>query len=368
MINPVNYLSNSRLYCTIDSSCSMVDAGDRIICNQMILEDCAGRSCSNAVVDNGLLACDCDSNWNCGLCGNDQPYFMPVVPGDDLFFQFQQIDTLNGVSKNTWTGEYGWMNNGNADAPTESFITGSIYDCCSNEPLLNPDTGLPIQITTIAAINPKTSDQNAYVGLYYTTDHKGVRTFHNIQGIQVNTELLKIFLDALAPENNNGCFYFKFCFYPGRPEEYCLCTQPYKFVKCENNNTITVQGSYSKLDCNGYFYGMPGIANGGVFNYVGWMRIPASFESLNFEIGKEKVGVWNRTVSSESSEVWLLRSKALPFQVAKLYANYLAAETIYINEEEFQFEGEIAKNNEIGLRWWIDGKFTRIICKKSFSC
>ena len=134
-----------------------VDPHSYIICKELQILDCGSGDCDVAVVNNGLYLCDCGDSWNCHLCANDKPYFNPVEQGDELTFQFQQIDTINGIDPNV-PPVSGW---------DSGFVTAEIWSCCDDE------EPIATMITDFAT--------QYFVGLYPVYNYNGSVDFFSIQ-------------------------------------------------------------------------------------------------------------------------------------------------------------------------------------------
>lgn len=345
-----SYQSGNEVWCDVsDSRCELVDSDSRIVCGEIEILQCGGGICDNAVINNGLVLCQCGDSWNCNLCGNDLPYFNIVNPGDPMFFQFQQIDTLNGNDPNG-SFTYGWGSGG--------FVDGFIKDCCNGDYL--ESGGNPVSITDYAT--------NTFVGVFPITDYTGNTTWKNIQMIEIDTAQLYIDLIAQFP-NGKGCFVLEFCFNVGLATEYCFCTEPYIFNPCPlEKTTILLEGVYPELDCFNYYYSTQQVGNGNIFAFQNLYRIEGAFEQTSFEITKEFVGTKLKTTTSELKENWILKTNRIPQRVAKLIANLMNAENVFVDGIEYIVDGEIAKNNDIGNQWFIDVPFRKVDCSKTYSC
>lgn len=351
-----NYADGSLIWCdTTAGECSVFDEKSRIVCKEIEIIACGSNDpsnpCSLAVVNNGTILCDCGDSINCDRCGNDLPFYNIVNEGDDLFFQFQQIDTLNGQDPNG-SFSFGWGDFG--------FINGFVKDCCTGDFVLD-SLGNPKSIIAYSGVD-------RFVGVFPTYDYLGVPTWKNIQTIRIDTALLYADLIAQFP-GGNGCFILDFCFnYSNPSSRYCLCSEPFKFNPCpEKKSTVLLEGEYTGFDCFRYYYGTEAVGNGN-FSFQNQYRVEGSNEQQNFEIAKEFVGSMMKATTSETIENWLLRTNRVPNRVARLIANILSAPEVYADGYSFIADGEISKNNEIGSQWFIEAKLKRISCNKTFSC
>lgn len=347
-----NYQINSTSYCDQSTSCGDIDdINSRIICQTISILDCGtGDGCDLAVVNNGLTLCSCDTSFNCNLCGNDLPYWSPVISDDKLVFQFQQIDNLNGQNP-LGSFSYGWGNSG--------FANGFVKDCCSDQYITSG--GQPKSVTNYAT--------NSFVGIFPVYDYAGNITWKNIQQIEIDLKQLQIDLNAQFP-NGNGCFVFEWWFYYTQPaNKYSFCSEPFKFDPCpDKSETLLLEGVYTTTDCNGFYYGDEFVGNGTPFNYYNTYRIPGFIEQTSFEISKEFVGPKLTTISTEVIEKWTLKTKRIPRQIAKLLTNILASKNLYIDSREYICDGEIPRNNEVGNQWFVEAQLRKINCSKTLAC
>lgn len=350
-----NYQINSTSYCDQSPSCGDIDdIFSRIICKQIEILDCGnGDGCDLAVVNNGLTLCSCDTSFNCNLCGNDLPYWSPVIQDDKLVFQFQQIDNFNGQSP-SGSFNYAW-------GPIGGFCDGWIKDCCSNNYIMN---GLnKVSVTKYAT--------QSLVGIYPVTDYAGNVTWKNIQQIEIDLHDLYSDLFAQFP-NGNGCFVFEWWFgLPNPSTKYSFCSEPFKFDPCpDKSETLLLEGVYTNTDCFGFYYGTDFVVGNKStpFQYYNTYRIPGFIEQTSFEISKEFVGPKLTTISSEVIEKWTLKTKRIPRQIAKLLTNILASKNLYVDGREYICDGEIPRNNEVGNQWFVEAQLRKLNCSKTLAC
>lgn len=363
-----------EFFCDQSPNCLIPNAESRIICDEIELIECNAGDCPVLTTNNGLILCAETDSWNCNLCGNDLQYNSPVVPGDDLYFQFQQQDIWNGNSPTLpWGNNVGWDEFG--------LVQGYIRDCC---------TGAYLQNTTLSR-NAFVTDysNNYFVGIFETSNYSGSSlSYPNIQQIKIETSQLAV--DVLQQFGHN-CFYFEFVFNPIElAYTYNLYSEPFEFVTCKN--TILIEGDYNIKDCFNLYYGDPGCITinqpieigpitinnyvkdcqyfygTGLFPYRQYYRVYGSFEQTSFEINKELVGTRLKSTSIDFVENWLLRTDRLPYRAAKLVATMLASQNVYINNTEYVVDGEIPKNNEVGNQWFIEANVRKVNCSKNYSC
>lgn len=346
-----NYQNGSSIFCDFGLGPEFVDSESRMRCQTIEMLTCGAGPCDKTLVNNGVILCDCEDSYNCNLCGNDRPYFMPIIPGDPLMFQFQQIDP-KGQDPVTAFDLWG----------TDLFANGFVKDCCSGEYWGGNEN--PTSITT-AALDHGT-------GVFPVYGYDGTITWKNIQLISLNSELLINQLRDYFGPNWDGCFVFEFCFETGTPTEYCFCSEPFKVHRCEDkNDTILTRGKYKDQDCFGYYYGLESIGSWtgnaqGVFQWQNYFRTRAWVEPLSFNISKTFVGTSQKTTSTAVVENYSFRTDFVPLRIAKLLTNILAAKEVYFNSVEFITDGEVSKNNETGSQWYIEASLRIVDCTKLF--
>tara|TARA_R110000868_G_scaffold339118_3_gene599868 strand:+ start:1588 stop:2661 length:1074 start_codon:yes stop_codon:yes gene_type:complete len=345
-----------NIYCdqtTTNCIGNFIDQYYRIVCADIRVLNCA--NCG--VISNGLLTCDPTSaSWNCGLCANDLPFNIPIGEDDVLDYQFQEIDTLNGLDPNNPIppvfGQYSW-GTGAADVFLKDSCTGNY---------LEDGLGNPLSLVTYTT--------NYFVGSYQTTAYNGTVTYQNIQQIQLPFK--QIITDFKVQFPNSDTFFLEFAFDLGTTGTYYFYTESYRIVNCKN--TVLIEGSYKSKDCNNYFYGGNGnqvyydTTQGNYFPYSNQIRIPATIERTGFTVSKEFVGTYQRTTGSQLTENYMLYTDRVPERLAIYLANLFSSEKIYINGTEFIMDGDVSKNNDTGSQWFIEANLKRIDCSKTFSC
>lgn len=332
---------------------STIDISHRTICNTFNMVSSCGLIGPNA---GSMLLLDPNNGWNCNLCANDLPYNTPVSVNDDLYFQFQEIDNINGQNPNQ-VGICGW-GNGLCDVYAK--------DCCTNAYLEEPgNPGFPMPLWAYSS--------DYFVGVFNVPDYKGNPFYKNIQGIKIPLDVL--YTDFKAQFPNSDCFYLEFIFNRGTlatPINISYYTNPYQFT---NNclSTLVLQSTFTSTDCNGHYYGnqiidFSGQTVGTVFPHNNYIRIPAIVERTGFSISKEYVGVYPKVTSSQLQYNYQMNSYRIPEQVAVYISNLLTGQYVYANGIEFLIDGEINKNNETGSQWFIEANMRQIDCSKTFSC
>jgi hypothetical protein len=352
-----SYEIGNAIFCDISKFEECREPNSRVLCSNLKIL-CGSGDCSFAIVNNGLILCDCSDSWNCNLCGNDAAFWVPFEFGDTFDFQFQQPYQIKDSTL------YGWTYPGLENPFDLGFCSFEIFSCCD-------DT--PIRISKIQEFESLFTD--AFVGEYTSSDYAGNETINSIQQIRFNLDRVLKFVTAAT---GDSCFYFKFCFSTGTKPLYqeskenilCFCSEPFKPIPCSNGKkSILVESTYPFKDCFGLYYGTNSSAYWGApFQYSNAVRIPGSFEQDNFDIQKQVVNTSLKTTGSQLCENWTLRSQHAPQRFVRLVATIFAGREVYIGGKEYQVQGEISKNNEIGSHWFFEAKAERCECSQSLSC
>jgi len=336
-IDPNN---EGQIFCDNTSFEPCTDPISRLFCSSLQIY-CPGNTfCGTLAVNNGLVLCDCNDSWNCNLCGNDAPFWLPFIDGDLYMFQFQQ--SVNESATNGWY-------NGNNSGAVASF---DILPCCGTE----------IRIDWLDYFDQIVFQ--SFVGKYGITTHDQQQIEIPIQQIQFD---LNAIAQILIANGIDPCFSIQFDFatsgtFPDPAEKQTYCSEPFKLISC-NEPTVLIESEFTKTDCFNFYYGENWIDEIGTpFPYENKIRIPASFEQTNFQISKNVIESTRRAVSSELCETWTLNSYALPPRMAKIVANIMTGANIKVNNQPFTFTGDIPKNNDISTRWYISANFENCDC------
>jgi len=139
------------------------------------------------IIDNGLVLSDCSDQWNCNLCGNDLPFWIPFENGDSFDFQFQQPNQITEVICENGFLPEAFLSNENA-----AFATFGIYTCCDDQPLI-------IDEEIIDAIV-----EQQYIGSFNSYDYAGNLTVNPIQMIRFRLWAIADFLEFQELEQMQG--------------------------------------------------------------------------------------------------------------------------------------------------------------------
>lgn len=348
-----SYQLGAFVFCDISPTvCTPSDGGHRIISKELNIADCGAGGCNWTVINNGTLLCSLSQSWNCNLCGNDRPYYIPLDTNDTFFAQFQQLDSFNGVGQLAGSdpnyGQYGWG----------TLLNGYIKNCCDDR-YIESSPGVKKSIADYIYAG------HSLIGQYFWKDFIGTMNYKNIQEFEFDASL--IYADLMA-QLNSDCFYIEWEFNESSGNQYTIYSEPYKFVNCKH--TLMISGDYGKTDCNGYYYSQKNIqyntSISAPFNYSNEMRFPAYIERTGFSIEKTYVGTKLNATSSSMIEKFKLTTDRIPEKIAMYLANLLASETVWIDGESYVIDGEINKNNDVGSQWFIEAELRKKNCNKSF--
>jgi len=354
-----SYQLGDVVYCDISEFNECPAPNSRLLCDFLTVNCGLIGDCSRLFVGDGLVLCNCSDSVNCNLCGNDQPFWNPVEFGDTFTFQFQQPVFYH-------TPNDGWTSSQNLfDRIGMSYF--EIRSCCDDE-LIEFE---PAMFNDFVL--------NQYVGEFETSAYNGTTTQNYIEQIEFDLSAIAAYMISVL--NIDACFYFKFCFskvdqsindlqrYPELMD--CFCSEPFKYQTCENDKrSILIESFYSSTDCFGMYYGnnFSGVFGGNQFVYSNRLRVPAYFENDSFQITKSIIESSRKTTGTQICESWTMKTFPLPQPFAKKLINIIAGADVMIDGREYNFQGEIAKNNETGTRWWADIKFEHCDCSKNLTC
>jgi hypothetical protein len=176
---------------------------------------------------------------------------------------------------------------------------------------------------------------------------------------------------AIDPTALPDTFYFRFRF-KGPEGEVVVYTEPYMKVACQD--TVVLEGVYpdtgkASIDCLGNTYELPKQYIGSVYKHKLKMRIPGVINYDNFEIKSTQTN--NRTIKTSTSANYKLRTMPLPPYVAERVKTILESQYIYVNGEEYAFDGNVSRSNSDGSMWLMEitlSKVDRSCSQINFSC
>jgi hypothetical protein len=347
-----NYFGNNIQYCDITEEVDYPDPIARVFCWEFG-SGIGSYGCPDLILQNGLWSCNDLDSWNCNLCGNDFPFWIPFTDGSTFDFQFQQVIY-------TTNADHAFYPENLISGSETAAVAVEIHLCC-DDTIFEVDDFMWSQIM-----------EQGYVGSYNSQDYLSDVFISPIQLIRINLEAIKLYLQI---EDIEPCFYLVFKF-PSSPESFpsaepiVYYTEPFKYDKCEKFPYIySVESVYTKIDCFGQYYGdnfNEGLGNPFVFSNK--IYVPGSFEHQSFTITKEKINTTLKTTASQICENWVLRTTHLPSKFAKYLSNVFAGKDVLIDGVEYQIEGELSRNNETGNQFYLDVTAVNCNCNKSLSC
>lgn len=354
-----SYQLGNVVYCDITEFDTCPNPNSRLLCDELIVNCGTLLDCSRLIVGDGMVLCDCGESVNCNLCGNDTPFWNIFNFGDKYTFQFQQNNPLQGTNDG-WTTPSSF-------ATIEGMASFEVRTCCDDE---------------IVPIDPQLFESvvsNQFIGEFETFEYNGTSTETDIQQIEFDLSFISDYIISVL--NKEPCFYFKFCFtkvndtindvYTDDAKIDCFCSEPFKLEVCENEKrSVMISSVYSSTDCFGMYYGnnWSNVQGGTPFVYSNELRIPSYFENDSFSITKSIIESSRKTTGTQICESWTMKTFPLPQPFAKKLINIIAGADVMIDGREYNFQGEIAKNNETGTRWWADIKFEHCDCSKNLTC
>jgi hypothetical protein len=347
-----NYQDSKGYFCDDTNEVDYPDPIARLICGQWGF-GFGTFGCPDLYLNNGLWSCNDQLLWNCDLCGNDLPFWIPFTDGDTFDFQFQQ-QTYSIACDHAFYPE-NLLTGG-----TTAAVSYEIRLCCDDE------------VFELTEVMHNNIVEEEYVGTFITNNLNGTTNEAPIQMVRINLEAIK---DYLLQALKEPCFYIVFkipknntCLPFGNVLE--IITEPFKYRKCDVFPYIyNIESTYTYLDCYGSYYGDNfSLGLGTPFVYSNRIRVPGAFEQLSFNISKEKIETSLKTTSTQVCENWILKSTHLPKGFAKFVINVLAGKDVLIDGVEYQVEGEMARNNETGNQFYLEIPAQNCDCNKSLSC
>lgn len=345
---------NGTYYCDITEEARNFNPIARVICFGC---ECNGgiSGCPDVALNYGFWSCDDDDLWNCNLCGNDLPFWIPFTDNDTFDFQFQQLAYSDDCQHTFYPENLISM----SDTASVSY---EIHLCCDD---------------TVFELTDEMNNSiinEAYIGNYAINNYDGTTILNPIQMARFNLEAIK---NLLMLDDKEPCFYIVFRF-PSTPN-YCLpygaspitiYTEPFQYRTCDKFPYIyNIESSYTYKDCFGLYYGSNFTEGLGLpFVYSNRVRVPGAFEQQSFNISKEKIETSLKTTASQVCENWVLKTTHLPKAFAKFVTNILAGRDVLIDGNEYQIEGELSRNNETGNQFYLEIPAQNCDCNKSLSC
>ena len=267
-----------------------------------------------------LIARDCSTDtvptceqWDGTLCPNDECYTQPFEVGDKLYLQYH----------------------------FNPFIyKGALYY------LVNCATGVATQSTSLP---------------------EGVFTVQN-GATPDRKRHTNIVIDTSLLGDEWECFYLRIDLYDcvSPPDECDMigqhCSEPWCRVQCDQK-TLLLEGSYTKYDCFGRFYGTFNNGNQSIFRAQ--VRIPAELIKDTYTFEEKLVGKTRNQKNLKTQ--FTLMSRKLPPYVAEELAATFGGMVTYIDGEAYTGALKLEKAFDEGTMWIIK---TTVLqeCDNSFLC
>lgn len=259
-----------------------------------------------------VLIKDCNSfvtlnqqgqGYNVNKCPNDDCYFQPFIKGDIIYHQII-VDTTKYVSAGF-----------------------ELIDLSSGQPFEG-------DVEVILSYSKYPDDRN----LYFSA--------------AINTT-----------EFDSKCWYLKIILLKEDDSEEIVTSEPYTEVKC-NEETIVIEGSYDKYDCNGVYYDdfegdLPG-------NFKLKFRVRGTVEPNGYSF--DNVFNGNTKIRSTQSRRFTLFTEKVPSYVAEQIAAALNSESFKIDDIEYKGSLKLDKNFDEGSGWIIKEDIFIDCDEINFSC
>ena len=362
-----NYLTglnsaSNKYYCDITEETDYPDPIARVYCFGLGV-GFGTYGCPDLIISNGIISCNEQQSWNCNLCGNDMPFWIPFTDGDTFDFQFQQLFTSVQC-------EHAFYPANLISAGDEAAISFEIRLCCD-------DTVFELTKPMLDSII-----EQSYVG-GFLEQAPGDAYVTPIQMIRFNLQAIREFM-VLA--DIDPCFYFVFdfplveglCFPDAYGDKTTFYSEPFKYDTCPKFPYIyTIESKYSFKDCYDNYYGDSFVglnvegtyfSIGTPFVYSNAVHVPGSFEHDAFTITKEIINSSLKATASQICENWILKTTHLPSGFAKLVMSVLGGKEVLVDGVEYQVQGEFSRNNETGNQFYLEIPMQNCNCNKSLSC
>lgn len=290
------------------------------------------KECENTLIQNNLT-----DLWNENLCGQDEAYCQPWVEGDRIYFQYR-------------------------NDRDESFT--------KIVKLINKETGeiisTPLSVTTEDGVD---ANGTSYLNVIIDTTNLEICCFYlriSLFFCDVDPTLLAncIASQADSPLSADTIFYNCMVSLCGEENIVEVFSEPYCKVICED--TLLIQGTYPKYDCDGGYHGPFDEDYNPDNSYTLSIRVVGEINQENFQIAETIVND-DKTASKMTSTYRLMTPKIPPY-VARQIANCFNAQVLTIDGIEYKRGVAVEKNNDQGNMWIINSQLLRICDDINFTC
>ena len=290
------------------------------------------KACENSFIENNI-----DELWNNNLCGQDEAYCQPWVPGDILYFQFtnDRDESFSKIIK---------LINKETDA---IITTGGIV---TTEEGVD-ESGTTYYNVIIDTTNIEICCFYLRVSLFFCEPDPALLGACITTGTDAGKSLEQATYDCMV----------EFCNEENIVEVF---SEPFCKVTCES--TLLIQGTYPKYDCDGGYHGLFDDDYNPDNSYTLSYRIPGEINQDNYQIAETIINE-DKTGSKMTSSYRLMTPKIPPY-VAKQIANCFNSQVLTIDGIEYKRGVAVEKNNDQGNMWIINSQLLRICDDIRFNC
>lgn len=290
------------------------------------------KQCENTLIQNNL-----SELWNENLCGQDEAYCQPWVAGDKIYYQFTN-DRDESFSK------------------IVKLINKETSEIISTPFAVTTEQGIDENGTTYLNVIIDTTNIDICcfylrVSLFYCEPDPALLTACIDTGVGLGKSLDQATYDCMV----------EFCNEENIVE---IFSEPFCKVICED--TLLIQGTYPKYDCDGGYHGAFDDDYNPLNSYTLSVRVMGEINQENFQI-LETIVNDDKTASKLTSTYRLMTPKIPPY-VARQIANCFNAQVLTIDGIEYKRGVAVEKNNDQGNMWIINSQLLRICDDINFTC
>lgn len=273
--------------------------------------------------------------WNCNLCGSDERYSQPMIAGDVMRVQIP----VNSVD---YTAFKAYLYNADGD----------IIEDTNGIDIIELTDGFTNRYLDIKLTADNITADCFYFKVYLFTEEID-------SGVLETCTAAKILLGRGPKEAALECLIEQSDY-----EEYY--SEMYRMTNDSCEDTLLLQGTYSRYDCEGNFYGSPQTTSDPNEQYELKIRIPATLEKTEYNF--EETVVFNTRRTSKQTDTLLLRTEKLPPYVVAQLALVFNSKNIIIDGVAYRGGTKLSKNFDEGRMWIISTTLTTSCDEIDFLC
>lgn len=272
--------------------------------------------------------------WNCNLCGNDERYEQPMIPGDEFYLQYN-------INSTEFTDYYAFLFDANDEIIEMGFGTGIYFF-------------------------QTTDGTNTYLNVRLTADSIPATCFYFklfAFRCEINTTALTACEEA-AVLSGQGAQEARLTCLIAQCDDYAeFYSEMYRKTNDDCEETILIESDYNgKYDCQNRYYG----ANESDERFILRVRIPGTIHQTDIDF--EVTEVNNRRRTSKMLESYLMRSEKIPDHVAVQVGLALAGQSYTVDGFEYKNPGKVSKNFDEGRMWILNVTMSRECNENDFGC